>query len=333
MTLAEMSDFVCHKVRQTDAEAISQCKGFIKRRYELVYAEALWRDAMHVFTFEAGPDAASMPRPNLTDMQAAGIVYFPVMVSRLVALRSDKAAMRPEDEGNLYRMTEDAYESSGEPAAFMLLPPVVAASLVTPIAFYCSVEDSGDVGVEINGTLVLEDGTRCDFKPDLTSKGVFPKEDPYDVTLISLGATIIERITKPVTVGSIYLCNANGKTIYAVGKAEDTKFERHFGCRILPQPQELRTFRALVKKKPMPLVDDDEPELRDVTNALLAFAQGDMLERGRQYGKAATKYQEALTLVDQLKRIAVWQESCSQQITPDVAVQSGEAGAIWNPWA
>ena len=43
MTLAEMADFVCTKVRQTDAAAVAACKTYLRQRAEMIWNDQLWK--------------------------------------------------------------------------------------------------------------------------------------------------------------------------------------------------------------------------------------------------------------------------------------------------
>ena len=64
------------------------------------------------------------------------------------------------------------------------------------------------------------------------------------------------------------------------------------------------------------LADTDTPALNGIDNALLAFAEGDMLERSRQYGKAQIKYQEAASQVQIMKDLENGQRQSISRIIP-----------------
>ena len=56
--------------------------------------------------------------------------------------------------------------------------------------------------------------------------------------------------------------------------------------------------------------------IRDSDNALLAFSEGDMLERSRQYGKAQIKFQEAASQVQIMKDLEKGQRQSISRIIP-----------------
>lgn len=89
-------------------------------------------------------------------------------------------------------------------------------------------------------------------------------------------------------------------------------------CRIkpVPVPNAAGTCYVLGKLKWVALADSDSPCLRGIDNALLAFAEADMLERGRQYGKAQAKFTEAGAHVGIMKDIEKGQQQSISRITP-----------------
>lgn len=86
--------------------------------------------------------------------------------------------------------------------------------------------------------------------------------------------------------------------------------------RPVPTPLTAGTLYTLGKLKWVTLGDSDTPCLRGIDNALLAFAEGDMLERGRQYAKAQAKYQEAAAQVSLMRDIEKGQQQSIATITP-----------------
>ena len=63
---------------------------------------------------------------------------------------------------------------------------------------------------------------------------------------------------------------------------------------VFPAPKEATTLLVVGKQMLIQLIEDfDVPVLRNIDNALVAFVEGDMLERARQFQKAQLKFTEA----------------------------------------
>jgi len=86
--------------------------------------------------------------------------------------------------------------------------------------------------------------------------------------------------------------------------------------KLVPVPQTAGTLYVLGKLKWVELSDSDTPCLRGIDNALLAFAEGDMLERGRQYAKAQAKYAEAGAHLEIMRDIEKGQQQSISNIVP-----------------
>jgi len=70
-------------------------------------------------------------------------------------------------------------------------------------------------------------------------------------------------------------------------------------CRIkpIPTPKTAGTLFALGKLKFVEMGDSDSPVINGAENALLAYAEADMLERAMQYQKAQVKFGEAANML------------------------------------
>lgn len=86
--------------------------------------------------------------------------------------------------------------------------------------------------------------------------------------------------------------------------------------RLIPTPAAAGTLYTIGKLKWVALGDTDSPCLRGIDTALLAFAEADMLERGRQYAKAQNKFAEAAAAVTVMKDIEKGQQQSISTITP-----------------
>jgi hypothetical protein len=110
-------------------------------------------------------------------------------------------------------------------------------------------------------------------------------------------------------------------------------------CRIklVPTPDQAGTLYVLGKMKLTNLSSDtDSPTLRGVDNALLAYAEGDMLERSRQFAKAQLKYAEGAEHVRVMRDMERGQQQAYSSIVPmvdcewSVADWSGAGAAQWS---
>lgn len=84
--------------------------------------------------------------------------------------------------------------------------------------------------------------------------------------------------------------------------------------RLVPAPDEAGTLYVLGKLKWNEPADSDAPVIHGIDNALLAYAEGDMLEHHRQYGKAQVKYQEGAA------QLALMREQQENQTASDPVI-------------
>lgn len=98
--------------------------------------------------------------------------------------------------------------------------------------------------------------------------------------------------------------------------------------RLVEKPREEKTISVLAKS-PIRVIDSsnqhqyrdleqssDQPALRGIDNALISFAEGDMLTRERQYGKAQTMYAEGSSHVKVAVGVERSQAASNLQIMP-----------------
>jgi len=91
-------------------------------------------------------------------------------------------------------------------------------------------------------------------------------------------------------------------------------------CRVkpVPVPSTAGTLFVLGKLNWVALGDSDTPTMNGIDNALLAFAEGDMLERSRQYGKAQVKFTEAASHIGIMRDMETGQKQNIGRIIPYV---------------
>ena len=128
----------------------------------------------------------------------------------------------------------------------------------------------------------------------------------------------VHYVSKPVTSGIVRI--SNGVTTQTI-PAEETRFSL---CRIrlnlVPRYVTGEEVCLIVvgKKRLRPLRNDnDEPQIRGIDNSLIAYAEGDMLERQRQFGKAQVKFGEASSLLDVVRDLERGQSSAVSILQPN----------------
>lgn len=323
MTLGDMAAFVCAKVRQQDTTALARCKEFLARRYVMIWDDQLWKDSLFRLEFTFRMDvvgAASMLAYGNYFSRDGGVWQLPPSVDRVLALRKTNDAVPVNDQFRLYRETLDAFAETGEPVAFHPLPPAVA-------------DLSGSLsGVESEGVTLNSNAADGAVAVRVRYIDLDGEEQVTDINLPAAGGysavfdpQAILSMSKPATNEDVEVI-LDSEVVATFG-AQETNAKKRARVRLMPMPVDNVDLAALVKVRAQLLSDDgDEPALRGIENCLLAFAQMDMLQRARQYGKAQLVGQEAVALLDQLKRIEVVQEAQSTQIVPEVAEPSGSIG-------
>jgi hypothetical protein len=130
----------------------------------------------------------------------------------------------------------------------------------------------------------------------------------------------IESIYKSTTIGTVSatLNDADGSTsVIGTMPPTATRTPSYQRVRLFDTPSQAFVLKVVGKVKCDTLdFDNQEPTLRGCENVLIAFAQGDMLERERQYDKAQAMFAEAAMLLEQLKRIEVVQQAHNVRIIP-----------------
>lgn len=308
-----MADFVCAKCRQTDETSIARCKEFLSKRYELIYNDSLWRDSLYLFPFTFVPEyRESSDRPESWD----SIWMMPSVVDKVVALRMSTQEIEPSGQEILMRGSLDAFTQIGDPVTFATMAPCVA---LLPAAYdFHDVEIiGGDSGQTWTMHVINADGNRTKYSD------TFPQGN----TAILEDARVVERVSKQASSAVATLTTDSTDRTLAECAATATAFPVRLPIRLIPGPTDDVALTALVKKKHIALEDDgDSPELRNIDNALLAFAQGDMWERARQLGKAQAKFTEAVALMGQLRSMHVWQEQTQVRLVPEVDTPAGSVG-------
>lgn len=305
MTLLDMANFVCSKVNQTEAEDVLACKGFLQRRFEMLWSDQLWKDSLFEYTQTLSSSGYLV---TSTWLPVKKILLLPTAITRVVAVRTNTRKLDVERSETFYRSDFDSFAGQGATAQYRLLPPVVwEMDVVQAVRFYAG----DDTGTAMVLTYLASDGVTITRWNDVLQG--------YNTFNFSR----VDRWSKAASAGAITTINFSddgfgfGSSVISLGAAETNALTRQ-RIHLLGTVPEGAVIRVLGKTKaPLFTADGDEPGLTGVENCLLAFVQGDMLQRERQYGKAQALQQEGALLLEQLKGQEVVQQSHNQRIVPE----------------
>jgi hypothetical protein len=302
MNIAEMASHVCAKVGQTDEESVAACKGFLDRRYRMIWDSALWRDSLTLFSLQT---TANSPW-----------LLMPAGIERVLKLRlGDSHTLPPFETGSVFDYQPGVFETFGAGAGFATFAPVVMGPIESTTVLHLTNTDLFAVA-----EYEFEDGrTYTDTQVPLRS------EAGYEIV-----CTWLLRFDKPVT--DYFVSLSGGPSILP----NQTSADRRARIRLLNGPSAQTPVLALCKRacqglvapgvqtigpnatggQPLPPQDEQAPLLRNIDNALLASAQADMLERQRQYNKAQMKAQEGQAQLQLALDLEKNQSACEQRIIP-----------------
>lgn len=272
-TLGDMALFVGEKVGKTDEDSLNRVRGFLRRRYAMIYDHAFWKESQIV---------VAMP-----PLEAAqDTVILPHFIDRPVTVRINDATANPTELTRLFRTDPTIFERIGHAAQWSELAPSATKTLPAGRQITAYSTAAGDTtqtlnlfgeyqGEEYRETLILQGGTPVNSVRS------------YDVLLT---------LSKPATAGNV-IVQAAGASLLELGPEDRERKHPRLWIHAAPEAAGT-TILVLGKRKLEPLANDaDTPIVRTITNALLAYAQGDALEWLRQYGKAQVKFKEGADLV------------------------------------
>jgi len=307
MTLAQMAAAVCGKVNQSETEDQVACKSFLTFRHDMIWADALWKDSLTEYRQTLSPDGYT---PSSNWLPTKGVLLLPPVIGEVLAVRSDSRKLNVRRPEFYYRVDWDAFAKQGEACDYVLLPRCVWEFDTAQLAYAYS-DAEGDAAANYYLDYLDADGVGITRVTNTLSS----QEGAYTER--------IDQVLKSGTNGTvhfIYSDNSGNHPIFDLLTGETAAKQRE-RVRFLYIPTQAMTLRLLGKRVCPSFTNDlDQPAIRGSENCLMAYAQADMLERERQYGKAQIKIQnEATPLLTQLKGVEVVQQAHNQQIVPEDA--------------
>jgi hypothetical protein len=312
MNLSQLANYVCSKVRATDANSLALCKTYLAARFQMIWESELWRDSLVFVTATLDP---TNPNNNL-GLDAQGVWLLPPIADKVLALRDHDRAYTVVSAEEYFQSDLDEFGAQGTAVSFYHLASCAAAAGAP--GFFYQQSSSAEAG----GTSGNARGIRQD--PNLPA-GYSTTFDGS--TNISNGAQALDNwtwsevtsFTKGVTVGNVTLGLSTSAGLFplVVLQPGDTAAPKRCRIQLVEIPRAAVNLRALVKRTMQPLVNDqDTPKIRGLDNALIAFAQADMLQEQRQYAKAQGLMQEASVLLLDAKKGEVYQQAARPRIIP-----------------
>jgi hypothetical protein len=313
MNLSEMANHVCQKIGKTDPESLAACKGFIRRRHELCYSSMLFKDSLDVF------DVSALTLP---------IVVLPVEVGRPLAVWEKDSGMQIDlenlatvilrDPGLLARGTYGTLSFSEGPATGWPFDLGEGSQL-------SFVNHAGNPPVK----LTISGAGQSTQLPTLPGESSQTLTVPSGVFALSNYWHRIDRMSRPAVPYPIAVYQvATGAQWYWPADMEEVAIPTIRMVPPLAEPTELQVYGK--KRFRQMQSDGDSPMVRGLTNALLAFAQADMLERARQYAKAAAKNSEATSMLTVARDEEVNQSAFDARVVPQVPAMEGTEA--WLEW-
>src|SRR6185369_13077590 len=110
MTLNDLTSFIGGKIGLTDADSLARIKGFATERYRAIYAMALWKDSLSVYTKAVAA--------------AQNEVVLPYHVAHFVAAKFLQQSLIPVDHAFLFNSDPDLWDRNGTPTHCSELPPM-----------------------------------------------------------------------------------------------------------------------------------------------------------------------------------------------------------------
>ena len=315
MTLSALASLVCSKVRKTDDASVSACKEFLRQRHEMIYEAALWRDTVGIWS-------DSLDYDETTETWFSEFNCTP-QIARVMAVRwRTNRDLVASDLGAWMQLDPEFYEQSGEPATFVEIEADgVSWNIPTATQLTFTISDSQDVGVEVEVNGVDDDGNAAFETVTLTAG---------DTTTTTTFRSV-RSITKPITEGSVTVEGAGDEPGQMRLEPHDTvsrccvlRFNRVPTANAADPFSDQPGLLIRAKRKLSSFVrDTDAPMIRGSDNALIAFAQADMLERERQYAKAQAKVAEGQALLTLMLAAETQQNAGVQQLVPLIQPHAG----------
>lgn len=154
MTLADLANYICGMVNQTEPADLAACKLFLQQRFKMIWADQLWKDSLFEYTqtlVTPGYTVAS------TWMPTKKVLLLPTLIDAVIAVRTDTRKLNVESSERLYRMDFDNFNNAGSVTMFRILSPAVWEFDTAQIV-YAAIQNAADVNAVVTVDTLAADG-------------------------------------------------------------------------------------------------------------------------------------------------------------------------------
>lgn len=321
MTLGDMAAHVCGLVGMSDDESLTACKGFLDRRYRLIWDARLWRETVDVVT----------PTGLTAGTQEVVLTESPRIERVLQICANDNDQLNPIEWTTLWLTDPTAFatQAGGPPVSFTLRRNSASRATTAQLALGALEilnSDASDPDTSMTVTIV---GVMAAAQNGNIETHSF--ECSAETTNTGKRFSEIWSITRDRAVGGDLVVNVPAPNFAAVAEFQPSElsafvFPAFRIWRPLPANSTLRILGKLRcpgffgVSNPTPhtggLRDDAAALIPGIDEPLLCHAQADMLERQRQYGKAAAKRAEGEAMLLRMVDLQRAQTADGMQIIP-----------------
>jgi hypothetical protein len=122
MNLLALANFICGKVSQSAAEDVTACKGFLQRRFEMLWQDQLWKESIVQYTQTISSQNYT---PLSTWLPVKQVLLLPPTIERVLALRTGDRHLNVQVQPHYFRMDFDQFNQKGAVCEFLNLPKAV----------------------------------------------------------------------------------------------------------------------------------------------------------------------------------------------------------------
>lgn len=333
MTLDEAANYVCKKVRRQDATSIVRCKEYLQQRAEMVWNDQLWKESLAETFIAYSPDTLNTSSfYHSTD----GILRLPIGCEKVIAIRESAWDYAGAPQANVLGglvpvQWEDAFADEfewlgkeGTARKFIILPPCVYAFQPNNNAANGS---GSSIGVSLDMTNHFTDAEASvsmvyvdAYGNHKTYSGRY-QSSPFFGGGTGMLACQVNDFAKGSSLQAwtlrFYIFGTGYDTVRAITFTTDAgQAPKQSRIKLINRPDRDSYYRILCKREFPGWLELVDAPMQSSVNALLAFAQGDMLQHMFQYGMAKECFSEGEALLEQLKRVETVQQAHRQRIIP-----------------